>query len=85
MSDIRCKHYLIKRYQQGKKMLLPYLYEACEDGVLAAVGTNELESLLEQFDEKDVIKSSRPIAPDGYVILKYRIKWGLRFSTPKRN
>ena len=55
-------------------MLLPYLYEACEDGVLAAVETNELESLLEQFDEKDVIMPSRPIDPDGYVILKYRMK-----------
>ena len=65
---------LIKRYQQGKKMLLPYLSEACEDGVLAAVEANELENLLEQFDEKDVIKPSRPIDPDGYVILKYRMK-----------
>ena len=68
------KHYLIKRYQQGQKMVLPHLSEACPDGVLGVVEAKELESLLEQFDEKDVIKPSRPIDPDGYVILKYRMK-----------
>lgn len=68
------KHYLIKRYQQGQKMVLPHLSEACPDGVLGVVEAKELESLLEQFDEKDVIMPSRPIDPDGYVILKYRMK-----------
>ena len=55
-------------------MVLPPLSEACPDGVLGVVEAKELESLLEQFDEKDVIKPSRPIDPDGYVILKYRMK-----------
>ncbi|MBQ7179952.1 MAG: 6-bladed beta-propeller [Bacteroidaceae bacterium] len=63
----------IKQYQE-KKPLLPQLIDACEDGVLAVVETTELESLLEPFDEKDVIMPSRGADPNGYVILKYRVK-----------
>lgn len=68
------KRSFIKNYLPGKKKVFPLLFDACEDGVLAPVEADELESLLEQFDEKDVIMSSRPIDPDGYVILKYRLK-----------